>query len=406
MAVIESRAGRAPFSGSSAGRVAGRLVLVLVGIALPLLGLELALRVLGPILPGSYASALYLEPHPTYGRMNRPSSGGWVRTGEFTTRVDFNAHGLRERELPLAKPSGTERVLVLGDSFVQGAEVPVEATMPRVLERLLNARPGAPVESINAGVGGFGTSEEYLLLQHLGLQYQPDVVVLVFYLGNDVTNNGFRLKGSPSERSKPFFVLESGNRLRQLSFRASRPDELTWKETLRRESLLFGVLDTGLLSKLGGDAERNEGGADRLMRIVIEDQMPVYNPAESAAWRDAWRVTEALLAGARDLAAGAGARLVIVAAPSKWEVDAQAWADLRATYSLSAREWDLDHPRQRLRGIAERNAIEFVDPVPSMRAAIMAGERLYFRDDVHWTAAGHEHTARAIAEHLRPTRGE
>ena len=42
---------------------------------------------------------------------------------------------------------------------------------------------------INLGVGGFGTLQELLVLEQEGLRFDPDLVILAFYFGNDVANN-------------------------------------------------------------------------------------------------------------------------------------------------------------------------------------------------------------------------
>lgn len=99
-----------------------------------------------------------------------------------------NSRGLRDsREFPYAKPSGTLRVLALGDSHTQGYEVRQSATFVAVLERYLRHR-GVRAEVLNAGVSGFSTAEELAYLENEGHRYQPDVVVLGFY-ANDFEDN-------------------------------------------------------------------------------------------------------------------------------------------------------------------------------------------------------------------------
>lgn len=99
-----------------------------------------------------------------------------------------NSRGFRDaREFAYAKPSGTLRVLSLGDSHTQGYEVRQEATFSAVLERYLNRR-GVRVEVMNAGVSGFSTAEALAFLENEGHKYQPDVVVLGFY-ANDFQDN-------------------------------------------------------------------------------------------------------------------------------------------------------------------------------------------------------------------------
>lgn len=77
-----------------------------------------------------------------------PTYEGRVFSGtEFVTTICYNSLGLRERELPLAKPAGTLRIVLLGDSYGEGMEVEFEDTMGQVLERRLGARiPALPME--------------------------------------------------------------------------------------------------------------------------------------------------------------------------------------------------------------------------------------------------------------------
>src|SRR5215212_8999644 len=124
----------------------GRLGLLLFGLAFGLLAVEVVLRLLGPhlALVNSLTSiATFQTYHPIYGFFHRPGASGWIETPEFTSYVSFNSRGLRDREIELAKPAGGYRILVVGDSFVEGAQVPAEDTVSRRLEPLLaSAAPG------------------------------------------------------------------------------------------------------------------------------------------------------------------------------------------------------------------------------------------------------------------------
>src|SRR4051812_29650409 len=200
-------------------KVLARTIIVLVALALPLVILEIALQTLGPILPGNYSAHLYLEPHPIYGRFHIPNSTGWVRTDEYKARIDINSRGLREREIPYEKPPGTRRIVVLGDSFVEGAEVAVDRTITRQLEQILNAQGSPPTQVVNAGVRAFGTGQEYLLMQNEALKYQPDLILFFFYDGNDISNNSPRIEHNVTDRRKPYFTLTRDGEPRMLSFR-------------------------------------------------------------------------------------------------------------------------------------------------------------------------------------------
>src|SRR4026207_2472105 len=111
------------------GRLAARLVLVLVGLFLGFLVVEIGFRLAGPNVPLDLTMARFQEYHPVYGFFHRPGVSGWVRTEEFTSFVKFNGQGLRGPHVSIPQPPAGFRVLVVGDSVVEGAQVPEDATM-------------------------------------------------------------------------------------------------------------------------------------------------------------------------------------------------------------------------------------------------------------------------------------
>jgi tetratricopeptide (TPR) repeat protein len=96
-----------------------------------------------------------------------------------------NSHGLRDVERSLEKPPGLKRVILLGDSVVVGHGVKnLDELMSRQLERLY---PDGDVEVLNMAVSGYCTRSEVELLRQRGLQFDPDLVIVVF-VENDFTN--------------------------------------------------------------------------------------------------------------------------------------------------------------------------------------------------------------------------
>ena len=109
--------------------------------------------------------------------------------------------GLREVELRADDSRPT--VLVLGDSFTWGYD---SEEGERFTDRLQRDLPQLRI--VNAGVSGFGTDQEYLLLQKLWDQVKPVQVILVFCGDND------RLDNTSNERYygyfKPYFAAKPG----------------------------------------------------------------------------------------------------------------------------------------------------------------------------------------------------
>lgn len=98
----------------------------------------------------------------------------------------INDLGFRGEPVARAKPAGTFRAVVLGDSVVYG-EHGAGADLSRVLERGLNAAPppgAARSEVLNAGVPGYNSCQELVSLQRVLDGFAPDLVV-VGYTMND-----------------------------------------------------------------------------------------------------------------------------------------------------------------------------------------------------------------------------
>jgi len=128
----------------------------------------------------------------------RPNTCVRLKTTEYDGVLKTNSKGMVGPEVG-AKSPGEFRIVVLGDSYVVGGQVPYDQTFPAVLERDLHDAGYSSVRVINAGVGGYTTFNESRLLQENLSWLQPDLVVITAFLGNDVSENvlataaGYRL---------------------------------------------------------------------------------------------------------------------------------------------------------------------------------------------------------------------
>ncbi len=111
----------------------------------------------------------------------------WKAT-TFGRPLTNNSKGLRDREYPYEKPTGTSRILVLGDSFAWGYGVGDQEIFTDVLEENLQGS-STTREVQNASVSGWGTDQEYLFLDREGFKYSPDIVVLALFTLNDPANS-------------------------------------------------------------------------------------------------------------------------------------------------------------------------------------------------------------------------
>jgi lysophospholipase L1-like esterase len=125
----------------------------------------------------------YPEPGAGYTLMKPGSHYGWQGIP-----VDINTYGLRGPEIPFEKPEDTYRILNLGDSVAMGWGVKEDEAYGRRLEALLNRQETGSLryQVINAGVPGWNLENELAYLQAVGVEYQPDLVVLDLTIVNDI----------------------------------------------------------------------------------------------------------------------------------------------------------------------------------------------------------------------------
>ncbi len=128
-----------------------------------------------------------------------PTPNSSSRSTTFrTTHFTHNSLGLRDEAFSLdAKPT----IMFLGDSFVWGLDSEADERFTELL------KPKIPdYKILAAGVGGYGTDQEYLLLKRLWPKVKPAVVVLIFCSQND------RLDNSTNRRydsyQKPYFATQ------------------------------------------------------------------------------------------------------------------------------------------------------------------------------------------------------
>jgi hypothetical protein len=101
--------------------------------------------------------------------------------------VSTNELGLRDRELE-RKQDKELRILLLGDSVTFGWGAPIDATFGRRLETLLASKREGPFRTINAGVGGYNTVQQYAFFRSFVDIIEPEMVVLL-YVRNDIESN-------------------------------------------------------------------------------------------------------------------------------------------------------------------------------------------------------------------------
>ena len=289
-----ARASRTTRFLANAGRAAA-------SIALALIVGEAGLRVAGI----KFTESLYTN-DPSIGWSLRPSSEGWS-VDERTIYVRVNSAGMHDREHAIAKPPGTLRIAVLGDSMTASIEVAAEDTSSAAMELAFTqctaARP-RQVEVLNFGVPGFNMAQMLLLLRHRVWQYSPDIVLLELFSGNNLMNNRRDLNNADATLA-PYYVLRNGKLELDDSYRslpAMHP------ANIRRHNQIAGIMNAIRLLQLVRYAElaaaallRGEKADARAARFGADYQLRlVYKPPAAPEIENAWALAEALIVAMRD----------------------------------------------------------------------------------------------------------
>jgi hypothetical protein len=372
-------------------RIAGNLLVLVLGGALALLLLEGVLRLVGftpsPLLPDRAIGYHYAPDTPYHWRGEGASDG---RTSH---------RGWRDRDYSTEKPNFTTRILVIGDSYVQALQVPLDSTFHKRLERMLSERrrPGHAIEVPAMGLAGIGTTQEYMIYESEGRALDPDVVA-VLWVPNDPADD------SPIDASNTMrpYLLASGDSLRLDTSFVTQPGFRRWERTLwiRRHS--------ALVTAVGQASERLR----RRAVPAVGDPKLTDSTGWYHRWNFAWRppadsipqfrLSEKILARFAAAVQRDGHRFVLIveAAPQQADRDEMAWYAAHMPI-------DIDKTARWLTSVGERHGFEVLSLVPGFRAVSAAGGGpLWIGSPLHyghWTAAGHTLAARIMADYFTRT---
>lgn len=373
--------------------------LLLAGAALlaSLLVCELLLRLLGVGYP------VYVWTDPVRGAAHIPGMKGGERQSDGRSLVEINSDGLRGPEVALDHPPGTFRIALLGDSYIQAFEVPFGKTVGEVLERRLSALRKTPVEVLNFGVGGYGTSQELLTLQHEVWKYSPDLIVLAVTTGNDISDNYRPLKRVDYV---PYHVFRGADLVLDSSFLNSKG----YRSRALGTRMLQGAVQHSRLAQLfnrvrhlrrRGERQRELGGGSPEREVGLRDE--VYLPPSTPAWQEAWRVTEGLLRLMREEGRRNRTPFAVVTLTSGIQVTPVREKKDKFLRQLGAK--DLYYPERRLSEFAKREGIPVFNLAPPMAKQAEA-HQVYFHSFGrrlgigHWNERGHRAAGELIASWL------
>jgi len=355
-----------------------QVLVPLLACVLTLSGIELGMAIFHPI-PFSIETSMYFVADPYTGYRLKP---GGVGHYQMDIPAIANSHGHRDVEVPLKKPPGVLRILVLGDSFTVGANVRQEEAYPKALERHLKSRYGSRIQVVNSAVGGWQPFQYAQYFEHYGHQFEPDLILIGFYVGNDTFDTYTEVKQLDTA------IL--GHRI---------SPEAAMRPFIKLQVFLYDHSNLGRLL-----LNRGPIASSTFVRKHCDDFSEWYLAFQKAHMPNHLRYSSAQ----RDMAQNAinqirrikdlaGITPVVVALlPDENQVN-QA-LQKRILNADEFPEYDFKMPQSMLTAMFHEIGIPTIDVLP----AVLADARCLYMNDTHWTPEGQELAASVILEQLTP----
>jgi hypothetical protein len=339
--------------------------LLVVSLVVCFAALEIGLRLLGGVKETRWIPH-DIDPNKRISFI--PGSQKLFDTDEFNFVMKINSLGRRDIEWTQQMFLEPGNILFIGDSFIAGAGVASESTIPTLIESR-SSDAGVPREVFNFGISRGGPRDYLALLDEaLAFGIRAETVVVAFFVGNDffpdVPSRSTPAKQASPRPRKPAFRSEL---LQFLKIRLSHSTRIIgWSLTLGR---LFGVR---VYDSLGS-------------YVFLRNQ----TPEQEAVFRDRLQY----LGRIKERCAENQRELFGVIIPNKIQVEN---AD-----QLNDFIYDGAKPDRLILEYCREIGIECLDLLPVLTAAHRAGQGpIYFPVDRHLTPAGTRITADAIVEFL------
>lgn len=323
--------------------------------------------------------------HPSLHHVLTPNCAGVVETKDYKFDFATNSHGLKDDDIALKKPEGVYRVMILGDSYVEGWGAGQEEGIVEVAESILNTE-GGKVEVINAGVSSYSPILELEYLRTRGLSFEPDLVIVMvdpndmhdeFFYGGWERHIKLREELFPGTSGKlNIWPSEQNPRLKRV---------LSYSRVL---SLLYERVKAHL------DTERN---VLTLENLSVDSA--IYSKAEG--WND-YEKAFALLTSTISLTSeylnSKGIDFALTTSSRGAYHNKREWNPGRKVWGFEEGIVYEPKPINIVKKFAEEKAIAYID----VYSALQETETypLFYPIDGHWTPEGHRIVGETIAEFI------
>jgi hypothetical protein len=319
---------------------------------------------------------------PAVGFTFKPNGKTYEKGKEYNALYQISSLGLRDREYG-PKKAGVFRVLLLGDSFSVSHGLPIEDSLSRQMERVLQEiadAEGKPLkfEVINAAVGGYSPYNYWKAYQRWAPIFKPDVVLV-----------GLSPDDYECDNENAHYLIDNGETLSvykdgqvpeksgNISVRKIRK-WLSWNSEfyiLLRNYFYYNDLVERIILWI------KPGGVEN------DSQLQLYMVSHHDNIAKAWSKSFSYLQNLRKETAADGVVLILIPIPLKMEIDTEQFRQVLESKGLKNEQIDLNQQLRVISAFCMKETIPVLDPRGAMRNR-HAETPCYFVLDGHWNTEG------------------
>lgn len=362
---------------------------------------EIALQVLGlaGLLP-----RLSTYSHVPFGRVY------WTREGHANSTM--NRYGWYYK--PFTLDGGSRRIVIIGDSLLQGVQVRRDENLGVVLEEMIHVGKLRRTEVLACGISGTCPTHYLEILRYAVKYYHPNDVILLVFIGNDFVNvqRDGDAPVDPRDRQLYYFIDDEGTlrlhhgseSMRRALHRSLEYNHRTLFVNAFRIARSHYLTRAVLLQMIRGMTRRQHISSPQ-RKLQIGDEMRaiglndfIFQKDLDARAFEAIDIVTGLLERCQRFAASNGITLRIVTIPFFPSFFFERYSS--NNWSLQTDEYNFLLPEEILTDFAWENGIPILPLGRYMHESGITVEgirNLYFTGGSgHFTPAGHRYVAGAV----------
>ncbi len=294
----------------------------------------------------------------------------------------LNSGGFRDEEFG-PKDRNTYRIVGLGDSFTFGV-TPYPQNFLTIAEKIINENaPGRKTEIYNMGIPSIGPREELALLTDEALSWDPDLVMINFFVGNDFQESMRSDRARFIERYS--YTATLFYRIYKMLTKTSRDFREQYKEGWTSYCDTCRTFSTEGYLELQANRSYIFNAGDPFFESHLSDALYFLGKADK-------------ICQSRNI------RLLVCILPDESQVNPELQKSVIQKLAISGvnPDWDNSLPNRRLSEELTKMDIAYIDFLPVFENK--KDSACYVPQDTHWNIYGNRlagnHLAEALAVHI------